>query len=101
MIVNLLISLAKIQKLYRINKIFQKNLHNSKKNTIFARFFLRYGHATVAQLVEQRIRNAWVAGSSPASGSQIGTPEMGSYLAFIDIKTIKKPLAGETKKSHF
>ncbi len=26
--------------------------------------------ATVAQLVEQRIRNAWVAGSSPASGSQ-------------------------------
>ena len=32
--------------------------------------FLRYGHATVAQLVEQRIRNAWVAGSSPASGSK-------------------------------
>ena len=25
--------------------------------------------ATVAQLVAQRIRNAWVAGSSPASGS--------------------------------
>ena len=25
--------------------------------------------ATMAQLVEQRIRNAWVAGSSPASGS--------------------------------
>ena len=24
--------------------------------------------ATVAQLVAQRIRNAWVAGSSPASG---------------------------------
>ena len=27
-------------------------------------------HAIVAQLVEQRIRNAWVAGSSPASGSK-------------------------------
>ena len=26
--------------------------------------------ATMAQLVEQRIRNAWVAGSSPASGSK-------------------------------
>ena len=26
--------------------------------------------ATVAQLVEQRIRNAWGAGSSPASGSK-------------------------------
>ena len=26
--------------------------------------------AIVAQLVEQRIRNAWVAGSSPASGSK-------------------------------
>ena len=25
--------------------------------------------ATVAQLVEQRIRNAWVGGSSPPSGS--------------------------------
>ena len=24
----------------------------------------------MAQLVEQRIRNAWVAGSSPASGSK-------------------------------
>ena len=24
----------------------------------------------MAQLVEQRIRNAWVAGSSPASGSE-------------------------------
>ena len=26
--------------------------------------------ATVAQLVEQRIRNAWVGGSSPPSGSK-------------------------------
>ena len=27
--------------------------------------------ATVAQLVEQRIRNAWVGGSTPLGGSQI------------------------------
>ena len=27
-------------------------------------------NATVAQLVEQRIRNAWVGGSSPPSGSK-------------------------------
>ena len=36
--------------------------------------FMRQAHsdaiAIVAQLVEQRIRNAWVAGSSPASGSK-------------------------------
>ena len=28
-----------------------------------------YQLATVAQLVEQRIRNAWVAGSNPVGGS--------------------------------
>ena len=28
----------------------------------------KYKYAIVAQLVAQRIRNAWVAGSSPASG---------------------------------
>ena len=32
---------------------------------------LHNAFAIVAQLVEQRIRNAWVAGSSPASGSNI------------------------------
>ena len=37
----------------------------------------------MAQLVEQRIRNAWVAGSSPARGS----------LAFIDDKLIQARLA--------
>ena len=31
--------------------------------------FFGVGSANVAQLVEQRIRNAWVAGSSPAVGS--------------------------------
>ena len=34
-------------------------------------------NATLAQLVEQRIRNAWVAGSSPAGGSKSR-----SYLVF-------------------
>ena len=32
--------------------------------------------ATVAQLVEQRIRNAWVGGSSPPSGSKITSQEV-------------------------
>ena len=31
---------------------------------------IAHDHATVAQLVEQRIRNAWVGGSSPPSGSR-------------------------------
>ena len=36
------------------------------------RFFANDAIATVAQLVEQRIRNAWVGGSSPPSGSEEG-----------------------------
>ena len=32
----------------------------------------------MAQLVEQRIRNAWVAGSSPA----IGSPQLKSVILF-------------------
>ena len=43
----------------------QKYLRMSKKSSNFAP-----GFATVAQLVEQRIRNAWVGGSSPPSGSK-------------------------------
>ena len=31
----------------------------------------------MAQLVEQRIRNAWVGGSSPPSGSKINKGEFG------------------------
>ena len=31
----------------------------------------------MAQLVEQRIRNAWVGGSSPPSGSKISKGEFG------------------------
>ena len=45
--------------------IFSANyLELSAKSTIFAPAF-----AEVAQLVEQRIRNAWVTGSSPVFGS--------------------------------
>ena len=39
--------------------------------------------ATVAQLVEQRIRNAWVAGSSPASGSKHKHLEMRCLCYFL------------------
>ena len=54
----------------------QKYLHISQKSSTFAAVFViftlvnRNALAIVAQLVEQRIRNAWVAGSSPASGSK-------------------------------
>ena len=54
----------------------QKYLHISQKSSTFAAAFVistlvnRNALAIVAQLVEQRIRNAWVAGSSPASGSK-------------------------------
>ena len=45
--------------------------------------FMRQAHfdaiAIVAQLVEQRIRNAWVAGSSPASGSKQKTSLVGVF----------------------
>ena len=42
--------------------------------------------ATVAQLVAQRIRNAWVAGSSPASGLIEKTlcPQGFSFFAFFE-----------------
>ncbi len=41
------------------------NFPNLKKRVTFA-----FGFADMAQLVEQRIRNAWVRGSSPLFGSQ-------------------------------
>ena len=48
--------------------------------------FMRQAHsdaiAIVAQLVEQRIRNAWVAGSSPASGSKIKRHPFGGVFLF-------------------
>ena len=40
----------------------------------------------MAQLVEQRIRNAWVAGSSPASGSTKKRTTIGSFFfALVDV----------------
>ena len=43
-------------------------------NFLFQKIFITFASALgqkamMAQLVEQRIRNAWVAGSSPARGS--------------------------------
>ena len=64
---------AKVQNLYHSCK---KNRHLlvyfKKKQYFCTRFATEFANAIaiVAQLVEQRIRNAWVAGSSPASGSK-------------------------------
>ena len=60
-----------------IINIFLKHLHISQKSSTFALAF-----ATMAQLVEQRIRNAWVAGSSPASGSIVANHIMYGSLFF-------------------
>ena len=45
------------------------------------------GSANVAQLVEQRIRNAWVAGSSPAVGSIEFAGQSFTRLAFCFFET--------------
>ena len=45
------------------------------------------GSANVAQLVEQRIRNAWVAGSSPAVGSIEFAGQSLTRLAFLFLLT--------------
>ena len=55
--------------LIRVNH--KKSLGN---NFLFQKIFITFASAfgqkaMMAQLVEQRIRNAWVAGSSPARGS--------------------------------
>ena len=58
-----------------MQKICQKILPFQKKalllHALFGNYLFRGARtqATVAQLVEQRIRNAWVGGSSPPSGS--------------------------------
>ncbi len=39
------------------------------RNSINVRIFVAEKFADMAQLVEQRIRNAWVTGSSPVIGS--------------------------------
>ena len=46
------------------DKKLRKNFVSNKKNHTFA-----IAIADMAQLVEQRIRNAWVPGSSPGIGS--------------------------------
>ena len=48
---------------------------NPKKSVTFA-----VGFADMAQLVEQRIRNAWVGGSSPPIGSR--QEKRGTFLSF-------------------
>ena len=67
--------------------IFHKKalpLHSLLRNTHYAE--VTYA-ATMAQLVEQRIRNAWVAGSSPASGST--TKKTSFAMSFFYLYTIK------------
>ena len=67
-------------------------MHISQKSSTFAAAFVistlvnRNALAIVAQLVEQRIRNAWVAGSSPASGSTKKRTTIGSFFfALVDV----------------
>ena len=84
------ISFTSADKITKIYAIYQKYLHICEKSSTFAAAFGNYGShnttlrsasAIVAQLVEQRIRNAWVAGSSPASGSKKKkTSFMGVFL---------------------
>ena len=59
-----------------------------KKSTIFAHAF-----ADMAQLVEQRIRNAWVRGSSPLIGSKHRKAEKGcqSRLLFLRLTISNLP----------
>ena len=70
------ISFTSADKITIFSSNTQKYLHISQKSSTFAPAFVifalvnRNAFAIVAQLVEQRIRNAWVAGSSPASGSK-------------------------------
>ena len=56
-----------MQKYRILSTLYKKELYNFlnfKKRVTFA-----VGFADMAQLVEQRIRNAWVRGSSPLIGS--------------------------------
>ena len=78
--------------------IFHKHLHICEKSSTFAVAFViftvvnRKALAIVAQLVEQRIRNAWVAGSSPASGSRIANHHSVVRYFFCIIKKKVLPL---------
>ena len=61
--------------------------------------------ATVAQLVEQRIRNAWVGGSSPPSGSK--RPLLRSFFmprahcTFFYLRVYRVPARARAKKMYF
>ena len=63
-------NLIRLQR-YKIYTIYTKKYENIciiQKKAVPLQPILNF--ATVAQLVEQRIRNAWVGGSSPPSGSK-------------------------------
>ncbi len=62
--------------LYTLPKKGLYNFPNLEKRLTFA-----FGFADMAQLVEQRIRNAWVRGSSPLIGSNRFKPESEEFGA--------------------
>ena len=62
------------------------------------RVFLSQRAATVAQLVEQRIRNAWVAGSSPASGSKTKRHPFAGVFLFCHLSRTRT-VKGSPKRS--
>ena len=85
-------------KITKFSSNTQKYLHISEKSSTFALDFsnVRWRVAIVAQLVEQRIRNAWVAGSSPASGSKRRKRVSTLFFFFlcslsIGLRTVKGP----------
>ena len=60
----------------------------------------------MAQLVEQRIRNAWVAGSSPAIGSlnpqtRVRTPQFWLYFLLSGISSVGRALASQAEGRGF
>ena len=60
----------------------------------------------MAQLVEQRIRNAWVAGSSPAIGSlnpqtRVRTPQFWLYFLLSDNSSVGRALASQAEGRGF
>ena len=56
-----------MERTEKVKKKLKKRLTKSKMRDILS--WLTFSNACVAQLVEQRIRNAQVAGSSPAASS--------------------------------
>ena len=87
--------IVEIQKLFQkcqTAAFFVKIFANIKKKMYFCtRFFANDAIATVAQLVEQRIRNAWVGGSSPPSGSERGL-RFSFFVSFRSSEALKHPI---------